>query len=395
LQLRVYYQNSVSGADVEIDRIRFFPTLQPVLSTQLAVSYDDNFEAFDQVTGIINCAVQNQQPVRSCFELFDTLYIVKTGSFVSTQDNNTTEPFGWTTRTVSQVVGTPSVNGVDYGEDWALIAGQSGLYIFNGGEPVPLNSEIRSLWNTINWDYGYTLWVKNDPVNRRIMVGVPLPTPNQWMPNAPSNPNPTSPNVILMMSYREVNSITALMEPAVHVSAFTGKLLARDASRKWTIWQIASPCAALITRPNATTPTFFGNSVSNGKLYQLTEGRTDDDGSPINELYVTSPFVSPELEQALQLGNVRHLYGYMTLICGGSGSLGITVYPDSLTTPYPDTLIPITLPNPGGFDSELPLNEEGTRLFAQFSMDAVGQSFNLSRVALSMSKAPFTVVRGR
>src|SRR5262249_23281761 len=158
---------------VEIDRVEVFPTTEPVLTTQLTASYVNNFEAFDQVTGVIDSAVQNQQPVRACFTLFDELYIVKTGSLCSTQDIPGTEPSGWNVRLISQTVGTPSVNGVDagttdQGDDWAVIAGRPGIYLFNGGEPIPINPEIRTLWNTINWQYGHTIWIKNDTVNRRI-----------------------------------------------------------------------------------------------------------------------------------------------------------------------------------------------------------------------------------
>ncbi len=70
-------------------------------------------------------------------------------------------------------VGTPSVDGVDVGEDWAVIADRSGLYIFDGGEPVKISQEIQPLWDTINWAAGHTLWVRVDTRAKRILVGVP------------------------------------------------------------------------------------------------------------------------------------------------------------------------------------------------------------------------------
>lgn len=401
LQLRVYATGMTASEDVEIDRIEIFPTLQPVLSTQLTSSYVDNFEAFDQVTGVIDCSIQNQQPVRSGFTLFDTLYIVKSGCFLSTQDNGTTEPNGWTTRMVSNSVGTPSVNGVDFvdnqnqGESYALIAGRPGVYLFNGGEPVCVSGEIRSLWNLINWTYGHTLWIRNDQTNRRILVGVPLPTPNQWLPNAPVNSSPATPNVILAMSYKEVNSISELMDRSAVRASFTGKLIAPEISRKWSIWQIQSPYSDFVQRQNNTAPLFLGNSTGTGKVYQITEGRTDDDGAAINEFYTTYGFVKPDVEQAFQLTSTRKQFSYLTMVVSGNGSLGIKTIVDNLFTGYSDTLLPVTLPNPGGFDTELPLNETGARLFLQFSMKAVGSSFNLSRLVLAMQKETFTPVRGR
>lgn len=402
LQLRVYATNLTAGGDVELDRVEIFPTTQPVRATHVAASYVNNFEAFDQVTGDIDLSIHNNQPVRAAFTQGETLYFVKNGSFEGVNDNGTTEPFQWTSRQISNSVGTPSVNGVDYvdnpqqGEQYALIAGRSGLYIFNGGEPMVLSGEIRSLWNLINWQFGHTLWVRNDQVNRRIMVGVPLPTPNQWLPNAPVNANPTTPNVVLAMSYRELNSISDLADrPAVRTS-FTGKLIAPEISRKWTIWQITAPYADFVTRQNNSAPLFLGNSKATGKVYQLTEGRTNDDGAAINETYCTYGWIRPDLDQALQMGMVRKWFGLCSMVISGSGSLGITCYPDSLTTKYPAVLLPLTLPVTNeGFDTEVPLDQTGARLFVQLSMNSPGSAFTLSEMKIAMTKDFATPVRGR
>ena len=402
LILRIYFKNSANLEDVELDRFDIFPTLEPVLTTQVIGSYEQNFEAFDQIDGVIDTVVENQQPVRTCFTQYDELYIVKSGSMYSTRDNSTSEPEGWTLRQVSPSIGTNSVNGVDYvdsnqqGESYALIGGRAGLYLFNGGEPVQLTGDIRSLWNTINWTYEHTLWVRNDVVNRRILVGVPLPTPNQWLPNAAVNSSPTTPNVVLAMSYREVNSISELEDRAtVRASTFTGKLIATDISRKWSIWQIQSPYTDFVKRPNGTWPLFLGNSKGTGKIYQLTEGATDDDGAAINETYTTYGFVTAEAAQALQLGQGRKYFGNLILTTEGTGELQITVYPDTLASPYVQELQIVTLPNPGGNDLEYgTVDQEGFRLFLQFSMNAVGQSFNLSRVVMAIKQAASTILRG-
>lgn len=391
LQLRMYFKNSANGENVEVDRIEVFPTEEPVLETDVIGSYEANFEAFDQVTGPIDTSLINQQSVRSCFTLFDDLYILKTESLISTQDNQTSEPEGWTLRTVSNIVGTPSVNGVDSGEDWAVIASRKGPYGFNGGEPVPLGPEIRSLWNMINWTYGNTLWVSNDTVNRRIVFGVPLATPNQWLPLAPVNANPTTPNVCLALNYVDVNGISELIDEAVRSSAFTGKLLARDKSRKWTIWNIQAPYGALITRQDGTTPMFLGNSMGTGKAYQLIEGSTNDDGLAINELYTTYGWVTPETGQALQMGVVRHGYYLLRGVIDGSGALSVKAIPEKLSSPYASTLN-LTLPTYG--DLEMPLNQTASRLYTQFSTNAVGDNFNLSQLVMAMRSDPTIPVRG-
>ena len=128
----------------------------------MRASLADNPESYDGVDGLLSVAENNGQAVRAAFVLRDQLYFVKEHSIYSTQDDGVNEPAGWTLSEVSTTVGTPSVDGVDTGEDWAVIADRSGLYIFDGGEPVKISQEIQPLWDTINWQYGYTLWVRVD-----------------------------------------------------------------------------------------------------------------------------------------------------------------------------------------------------------------------------------------
>jgi len=407
LLIRLYATGLASGTTVLIDRMEPFPTEQPNLSTQIIGSYQGNFEAFDRVSGVVNASLQNQQPVKSAFTLFDTLYMVKSGSLVSTQENKNTEPAQWPTpRVISNVVGTPSVYGVagvndqDSGEEYAIIAHQSGAYIFNGGEPIELTEEIKTLWTKqINWQYGHTLWVKNDIVNRRILFGVPMKTPNKWLPTGiiPDNANPTTPNVVLSLNYKFLNTAGAIADrPEVHVSSFGGKLISIDMSRKWNIWSIAAPCAAFIKRADTTTPIFFGNSNATGKIYDLIDGLLSDDGLAFKQMWTSHGFVTPEQEQGLQLGSVRKVYEYMTTVLEGTGDVTITVFPDSLTSPYshallPDLILPATT---SGGDVEIPVNEVGNRLFFQFSCNAVGAGFTLSRIALALRKDAWSEVRG-
>jgi hypothetical protein len=198
------------------------------------------------------------------------------------------------------------------------------------------------------------------------------------------------------MSYREVNSISELEDRAtVRASTFTGKLIATDISRKWSIWQIQSPYTDFVKRQNNTRPLFFGNSLGTGKVYQLTEGATNDDGAAINQTYTTYGFIGAETAQALQIGQQRKYFGNLIVTVTGSGSLQITCYPDDLPGQYPAALLPVTLPNPAGSDLEYgTTDQEGYRLFLQFSVNAAGSQFNLSRVVLAITKAFATLLRG-
>lgn len=406
LILRVYAAAILNGAAVTIDRVEVFPTEQPVLSTQITGSYVNNFEAFDESGegGIVDTAGENQQPVRSAFVMFDTLYIVKSGSLLSTQDNSLTEPSGWSIRNVSASVGTPSLYGVttgidepNTGEAWAIIAGQGGGYIFNGGQPVKITEEIQLLWNLINWRYGHTLWVKNDVKNRRILFGVPLKTPNQWLPTGiiPDDQNPTTPNVILMCNYRQLNTGEQLeSKVGVHVS-YAGRLIASEQTRKWSIWTIKAPAAAFLRRPDNTDELFLGNSDGNGKVFELVDGLAQDDCSAMTQIYITYGFVTDDGGQALKIGSMRNVYTYAVTRVDGAGNLNLRTYPNDLLSPFAQDLLPrLTLPMMAAGDIEVPLNETANRLFFEYKTDEIGANFDLSRLLVITQEDPWSPVRG-
>jgi hypothetical protein len=414
LRLRIYTTNIQNGAQFTADRVEVFPTKQPNLATQVTGSYINNFEAFDQVTGVISGAVQNQQPIRSAFVLFDVLYLVKTKSFLAIRNVDGLEPVFWgTPRVVSNSVGTPSIYGVtsgidtpNSGEEWSIIAGEAGAFIFNGGEPMKLSEEITTLWNQINWAYGHTLWVQNDIVNRRILFGVPLKTVDEdgeffdWLPEGfiAADPAPTKPNVVLELNYKMLGSASALMNSVGVRPTYSGKLIHTDYTRKWSVWTMSIPAAAFISRgtqDSPTAPIMLGNSANNGKIYQLVKGFMQDDGVAIHQSYVTYAFPSTDQEGALQIGPTRKTFEMMLAILDGTGSCSITAYPNTLDTPFATPLLPdIPLPSSNNGDVEIPVNVVANRCLFRFDSNAVDSGFELSRINLAMTKDPWSPVRG-
>lgn len=391
IQLKVY-AGLPNGGDVLIDRIEVYPLSQPNLPIQLRASYVDNPEAFDQNTGVLGVGSYNNQPVTGAFILHDNLYILKSRSMEYTIDNGTTEPYLWQVRQVSNKVGTPSIHGYDYGEEWAVIAAYDGVYVFGGGVPQKISQEIQPIWDSINWQYGNTIWVRNDISNKRVYIGVPIATPNKYMPQLPANANPTSPNVILCMSYREVNSVEELANrPPIHLT-YTGKLVSWDLSRKWTVWNIQAPYGDFCIRPDTTEKLLICNGIANSKIYQLVPGQFNDDGAAINSNYTTYGFVKSDIGQATGLGahNMFLLYGSM--LVKGNGNLSVTEIPNTLDSPNAAALLPIPLynPNPNG-DTELPLNDNGCRFFIQVGTDAPNSWFQLSKMVLSMKPSLYPV----
>lgn len=412
LVIRIYTTNIPNGVQVLLDRVEPFPTEAPNLNNQIIGSYQNNFESFDRLTGVILTNQQNQEPNKSAFVLFGTLYVVKSGSMVATNDNNTTEPNNWNIpRVVSQSVGTTGPYGVttaidqaNAGEEWSLIGGIAGLFLFQGSQPVKLSEEIQSVWNQINWFYGFTLWITNDVANRRILVGVPLKALNAlgktpfWLPaGLLTDNNPTTPNVVLELNYKQLNTAGALMESVQIHRSYSGKLIASDIVRKWSIWTIKAPCAAFLTRNDTTSPLFLGNSDSTGKIYELIDGLMQDDGLAILQLYATAGFVPSETGEAKQMGVTRYIFHYMTLTIDGNGLFTITVYPNALDSPYSRVLLPnLTLPLNINGDVEVPVGDDsGSRMFVIFQTNAVGAGYQLSRVVMVMRQDPWAPVRGR
>lgn len=393
LEFRVYANHLPDGGDIDIDRGEPFDVTQPVFSTQFHASYENNPEAFDLVTGLLG-PDQNQQPIRGGAVLFDSLYALKERSMYSTTDNGVTEPDGWTWREVSNRVGAVSTNSYDYGEGWLITACRAGVYMFTGGEPIKISQEIQPVWDSINWAAAQTIWLRNDETNRRVYIGVPITTPNQYMPEMPAATNPTSPNVVLMCNYRELNTGVAIADTGPIRASYTGRLLAPEPARKWSYWNILSPYGDFIERQDGSFPLFYCTGYENSQIYELDADALDDDGAAINSYWISYGFTKPDTAQSLGLGQHRVLAAYMTLLATGTGSINTQILPDNPastlgTTPSP---IPLSLLTTG--DLEIPINRTAQRFFIRVGTNAVGEGFSLSKIVLTMTVDKMSPIRG-
>lgn len=392
LQLRIYATSIPAGAQILIDRVEPFQTLVPVLTTALKGSYANNQEAFDLTTGVCGPS-QNSQPINGALELFDLLYALKEKSWFSTFDNGVTEPNRWNWKEVSNKVGTIGIHSYDWGEGWAVTANRQGAYFFEGGEPIKISQEIQPVWDAINWQYGYTLWMRNDPEQRRITIGVPIATPNQWMPEFPVNANPTSPNVVLMMNYRELNTGSALAQTGPIRSTFTGRLMSPEPARKWSFWNIACPYSDFISRANNQWPQLYCTGYSDSKVFTLQAASLNDDGLAINSFWVSYGFVKPEAADAKGLGLFRMEFPYFTVLATGSGVLNTYVYPESpFNLPY--ALDATSLPTQSQGDLEIGVNVKGQRFFVRVGTNAVGAAFRCSKMVVPLIPDTWAPIRG-
>jgi hypothetical protein len=387
LVLRVYADGTPnSNGQFYIDCIEIFPTAQPVNASIVRASRVEDPESYDGVEGFLSVAENNGQAIRAAFKLRERLYFVKEHSLHATQDDGVNEPSLWTIAEISRRVGTPSVRGVGFGEDWVVIAHRTGLYIFNGGEPIKISQEIQPTWNQINWQYGHTLWVTVDTKERRIFIGVPLGTA-------------TSPNKVLMLDYRDLDDASDIAGRPPITITFTGRKTATDKTRKWSPWTVAANSCALLERTDGTAIVAIGGGVpgvggggATGKIYQLADTQLSDDGTAIPSYYTTHFFPERAVEQSLALGAHRKLFSYLTMFVEGAGNLSLTTFVDSSSVPQAQQ--PLPLSSPSTKDLELPINVLGERVAFQVSTNQSGAWFRLQKFCPSVRVDPWAPVRG-
>jgi len=387
LVLRVYADGTPNqNGQFYIDCIEIFPTAQLVNASLVRASRVEDPESYDGIDGLLSVAENNGQAIRAAFKLRERLYFVKEHSLHVTQDDGTNEPSLWTIAEVSRKVGTPSVRGVGIGEDWVVIAHRTGLYIFNGGEPIKISQEIQPTWNLINWQYGHTIWVTVDTKERRIFVGVPLGSV-------------TSPNKILMLDYRDLDDAEDIAgRPPINIT-YTGRKTATDKTRKWSPWTIAANSCALLERTNGTAVVALGGGTpgvggggATGKIYQLSDTQLSDDGIAIPSYYTTHYFPERAVEQNLALGAHRKLFSYLTLFVEGAGNLSLASFTDSSSASQAQQ--PLPLSSPAIKDLELPINVLGERVAFQVSTNQSGAWFKLQKFTPSVRPDPWSPVRG-
>jgi hypothetical protein len=391
LVLQVYADGTPNQTAIfSIKAIEVYPTAVPTNGSNVRASgtgdaNNGTAESFDFETGLITISENNGQGIRAAFKLRERLYFVKEHSFFVTQDDGVSQPSGWTLDEVSSRVGTPSVNGVggsysqSAGEDWVVIAHRTGLYLFWGGEPVKICPEIQPTWDTINWQYGSTISVAVDTRKRRVYICAPFG-------------EAIKPNGTLVLDYHDVGGAEqiASMEP-VKLS-FSGRKIVSDKARKWCPWTIPANCVAQIEQPNAQSQIYFGSNDGSGHINLLDENALNDNGSTIPSYYITAAFPDLSVEEPLKLRSHRKLFTYLTLYVTGSGTLGVTSYPSSLTNAI--ALNPFTLSNPLVGDLEMGLNFSIERAFFKFSSGGLNQWFSLQRCCVCVKPEPWSIVRG-
>ena len=363
LTLRVYADGvpGPSGESFYVDCIEVFPTNAAQNASLVRASSSAAPESYDGVTGIQSIAENNGQGLRAAFTLRNNLYFAKERSLYVTATDGVNEPALWQIAEVSNKVGTPSAHGIGYGEEWVVIAGRSGLYYFDGSEPIKLSQEIQPTWDAINWEYGQRLWVQVDIQRKRILVGVPMGAATAAKPGAGAGLH----RGIARSAGRGANDPRAWTQMGDVDNR--GEFLRIDRA-------IDGRCADI-----------SGSNNSSGKIYSPVEGQYSDDGVAINSFYSTAFLAATGLSG-------RNLFGYLTGYVQGAGSLALSaVLPGSVTSA---ALGAWTLGAPASRDMEQFTNVLAERVSYQVGTNAVGAWFAITKLVPWAKPDPFAVVRG-
>lgn len=394
--------NLNNGATITLDEMTVYFANQPYRDSLFRVSYVNNFESFDGVTGALG-PTEDATPIRCATVLRSTMYFQTAERLHETSDTGLGEPSEWDVNEVAQVgaMSVYSMSPVAKGEEWFFTvsngASGRGLYIFDGGGPYKVSQEYQQYFDGINNSAMKTVWLVNDPVERRVHIGTPQGT-------APT------PNLLLAMDYREMDQPGQIAgSPPIHIS-FTGKMISSDLTRKWTRWNLTLNCGGLINRGGnvirfcvgAGNGQAVGSGSGFGNIYFLDSTKlTDDDFGAMNPYYVPYFFTNHEQEIALGLGAGRKRFcppgNPLSVRVLGVGTLTITPLVNELTNALPGPR-PIALTSTLNFDHERNFLVAGERCSPKITIAPLaGQTdvqFILQKLVMRMSMEGATPIQG-
>lgn len=361
LEVLVYATNLTSGNSVYVDEIELYPTGNPVETSVIRFSNEENPESFQGLTGFAQPSQENGQAIRNCFVLRDFFYITKERSLFVTRDDGQNEPAGWEINEVSSKIGTPSPRGVGIGDEWAVIASESGLWFFTGGQlsdQSKLSLEIQPTWDSINWNLGQLIDVKVDTRRKRIYV------------NCPIGPSATQNNTVLTLDYTE---------------GFGDPQQNGGIGRKWCPWTLAANAINLCLQQDQSIILYVGNNFGSGWIYKLDSSNYNDYGSsltPIDAYWQSGYFQNTS----------RLNYAYLIANVVGIGLLQMILRTGDQSSFYP---IRGWILNALGLKNmERQIQKQHFRMAVRFEVTDLNAYFSIQGFTLMVNQAIFAPVRG-
>lgn len=333
-----------AGGFITLDEMAVTFAQTPFTNSVFNVSYLNNPEAFDGITGQMGPSTDPNQ-VMDFATISDIPYILTlepSGRLHEITSTATSLPSGWQVNERAANCGVLSAfaltrsqaddNSSSGGEEWFAWASETGARIFGGNQVWKISQEIQPNWNAndqqqspveVNMSAGLTAWTLNDPVGRVLYFGLPLGAA-------------TSPTSVYTMNYRELDSAESIAFSPPYRASLSGRLISTDNTRKWSIWNVAMAGAARMYRgADQLMPVFF-TGAGFGNVYVLNPNQyTDDDYGAIGNYYVTCALPTREQEQGLQLNAARKLLAYVTGFIQSIAQVELILYPANLDNPWP------------------------------------------------------------
>jgi hypothetical protein len=218
------YSNTISIADAFIVNAN-----TPILANQIRFSYPANPFGYDNENGYTEIAT-TADPIVSLFLQRKYLYALTTKDLLQTFDNDEV-PSEWGLSIFASNCGGSGPNAVDSQDDIAWWVGQFGAQIFDGSRPKKISQEIEPDFDAINWDRRNIISLASDPIQRVIYCAAPID-------------GSSVSNNIFTMNHRMTDPAVNITDP-IHISSYTGKMIATDLARKWSPWPMACNSLAM------------------------------------------------------------------------------------------------------------------------------------------------------
>ena len=366
---------------------------QPILQNQVRFSYVDNEFGYDNENGY-TVGFATSQALVSAFVMRNYLYFNGENDLFVTQATNSV-PSEWPANLEASDCGGSGPNATASLQDLSWWVGRQGVQVFNGTQPKKISEEIQPDMDLTNWNAIVTTAMEHDAIQRILYISYPTGSS-------------TSPNLLQTMNHRMADANVNVMDP-VHISSYTGKMIATDLARKWvpmrrSINSLAN-CWVNESGSIERVVSFGGGAGDYGQVYYqdfvnypptnpaaTAWNSNDADYGQISSYYTTYFFFSHDVEQNALLALYRKLFAYMSFHVIGTGHVTPTPYVNSLVTPWP--VLPswtLQLTDPG-IDYETPLNVTGNRMAIKYA--CTDGAFQLTHMIVSARRDLVFPVRG-
>lgn len=280
---------TTGGEQLAFNWVEIVPESQPIFRSSFLVSDPTSQGMFITPGSYLSIDEGDGDAVTNAFDLGGRRYVCKNRALYYVVDDGNQAAY-WTYQKIATNVGTTSFNGVGLADQFAVICGKAGAYLFTGGgisDEAWISQEIKPTWDTINWTYGHTIWCRVDTEQKRVYIGAPVSTA-------------VEPSTIFVCDYTEGWD-----------------------KRKWTLWDINANCGELVVRSDGTRQFWLGNNGGTGKIYKLDDTALSDDGTAIESWYELTPIgLTPGLTLLERI--IGDLHGYCTTT-GTSASLSVSL----------------------------------------------------------------------